>query len=54
MREAHSTNLGEEVIVEVRLVVKLPGKVKAELVHVCVYESAVTIQTLKSTKPGLS
>ena len=47
IREAHSTNLGEEVVVEVRLVVKLPGKVKAELVHVCVHESAVTIKTLK-------
>jgi hypothetical protein len=43
IREAYSTNLGEEVVVEVRLVVKLPGKVKAELVYVCVNESAVTI-----------
>lgn len=47
IREAYSTNLGEEVVVEVRLVVKLPGKVKAELVHVCVHESAVVIKTLK-------
>ena len=44
IREAHST---KEVVVEVQLVVKLPGKVKAELVHVCVHESAVTIKTLK-------
>ena len=43
MQEAYSTNLGEEVIVEVRLVIKLPGKVKAKLVHVRVHECVVII-----------
>jgi hypothetical protein len=35
IKEAYSTHNGEVVIVEVRLVIKLPGRVKAELVHVC-------------------
>ena len=34
IREAYSTHHGEVVVVEVRLVVKLPGKVKEALVHV--------------------
>ena len=34
IREAYATYNGEVVVVEARLIVKLPGKVRADLVHV--------------------
>ena len=35
IQEAYSTNNGEVVVVEVRVVIKLPGRITTNLVHVC-------------------
>jgi hypothetical protein len=43
IREAYSTFNAEVVIIDVRLVVKLPGKVKESLIHVRVSCSACAI-----------
>jgi hypothetical protein len=48
MQEAYSTYNAEVVIIDVRLVVKLPGKVKESLIHVSVFAPSQQVPSFKS------
>ena len=47
IREAYSTYNAEVVVVDVRLVVKLPGRVRESLIHVCVFAQQVPSESSK-------
>jgi hypothetical protein len=47
IREAYSTYNAEVVVIDVRLVVKLPGKVKESLIHVGVFAQRLPLSNIK-------